>query len=33
VGFLVDKMTLGQVFSEYLDFPWQFSFHQLLRIH
>jgi hypothetical protein len=21
VGFLVDKMTLGQVFSEYLDFP------------
>jgi hypothetical protein len=30
VGFLVDEMALGQVFFEYLDFPCQFLFHQLL---
>jgi hypothetical protein len=26
VGFVVDKVALGQVFSEYFDFPCQFSF-------
>jgi hypothetical protein len=29
VGFVVDKMALGQVFSEYFEFPCQFSFHLL----
>jgi hypothetical protein len=29
VGFVVDKMALGQVFSEYFGFPYQSSFHQL----
>jgi hypothetical protein len=33
VGFVVDKMALGQVFSEYFGFPCQFSFHQLLHNH
>jgi hypothetical protein len=33
VGFVVDKVALGQVFSEYLDFPCQSSFHQLLHNH
>jgi hypothetical protein len=33
VGFVVDKMALGQVFSEYFGFPWQFSFHRLLHTH
>jgi hypothetical protein len=33
VGFVVNKMTLGQVFSKYFGFPCQFSFHQLLHIH
>jgi hypothetical protein len=33
VGFLVDKVALGQVFSEYFDFPCQFSFHRLLHTH
>jgi hypothetical protein len=28
---MVDKVALGQVFSEYLGFPCQFSFHQLLQ--
>jgi hypothetical protein len=28
--FVVDKMALGQVFSEYFCFPCQFLFHQLL---
>jgi hypothetical protein len=27
VGFVVDKVALGQVFSEYFSFPCQFSFH------
>jgi hypothetical protein len=31
VGFAVDKVALGQVFSEYFGFPWQYSFHQLLH--
>jgi hypothetical protein len=29
--FVVDKVTLGQVFSEYFGFPCQISFHQLLQ--
>jgi hypothetical protein len=33
VGFVVDKVAMGQVCSDYLDFPWQFSFHRLLHIH
>jgi hypothetical protein len=32
-GFVVDKVALGQVFSEYFGFPCQFSFHRLLHIH
>jgi hypothetical protein len=31
VGFEVDKVALGQVFSEYFGFPCQSSFHQLLH--
>jgi hypothetical protein len=31
VGFVVDKVALGQVFSEYFGFPCQSSFHQLLQ--
>jgi hypothetical protein len=33
VGFVVDKMAPGQVFSKYFGFPCQFSFHQLLHTH
>jgi hypothetical protein len=33
VGFVVDKVALGQVFSEYLGFPCPSSFHQLLHNH
>jgi hypothetical protein len=33
VGFVVDKVALGQVFSEYFGFPSQSSFHQLLHNH
>jgi hypothetical protein len=29
----MDKVTLGQVFSDYFCFPCQFSFHQTLHIH
>jgi hypothetical protein len=32
VGFVVDKVALGQVFSEYFGFPCQFLFHRLLHI-
>jgi hypothetical protein len=32
-GFVVDKVELGQVFSEYFCFPCQSSFHQLLHNH
>jgi hypothetical protein len=32
-GFVVDKVALGQVFSEYFRFPCQLSFHRLLHIH
>jgi hypothetical protein len=31
VGFVVNKVALGQVFSEYFGFPDQSSFHQLLQ--
>jgi hypothetical protein len=31
--FVVDKVALGQVFSEYFGIPWQFSFHRLLHSH
>jgi hypothetical protein len=34
VGFVVDKVASGQVFSEYCGFPYQNrSFHQLLHHH
>jgi hypothetical protein len=33
VGFVVDKVALGQVFSEYFGFPCQFSFHRLFNTH
>jgi hypothetical protein len=32
VGFVVNKVALGQVFSEYFGFLCQFSFHRLLHI-
>jgi hypothetical protein len=31
VVFVVDKVALGQVFSEYFGFPCQSSFHQFLH--
>jgi hypothetical protein len=33
VGFVVDNVTLGKVFSEYFGFPCQISFHRLLYTH
>jgi hypothetical protein len=33
VGFVVDKVTLGQVSSEYFRFPCQSSFNQILHYH
>jgi hypothetical protein len=33
VVFVVDKVALGQVFSEYFGFPCQSSFHQFLHRH
>jgi hypothetical protein len=33
VGFVVDKVAVEQVFSEYLGFPCQSSFHQFLHPH
>jgi hypothetical protein len=33
VGFVLDKVALGQVFSEYLGFSCQSSFHQILLPH
>jgi hypothetical protein len=33
VGFVVDKVALGQVFSEYFGFPCQSSFHYILHHH
>jgi hypothetical protein len=32
VGFVVDKVALGQVFSEYFGFPCQCSLHQFSTI-
>jgi hypothetical protein len=32
VGFVVEKMSLGKVFSEHFSFLRQFSFHQLIHI-
>jgi hypothetical protein len=32
MGFVLDKVELGQIFSEYFSFPCQFSFHLLLHI-
>jgi hypothetical protein len=33
VGFVVEKVALGRVFSEYFGFPCQSSFHQILHHH
>jgi hypothetical protein len=33
VGFVVDKVALGQVSSKYFGFPCQFSFHRLPHTH
>jgi hypothetical protein len=33
MGFVVDKVALGQIFCEYFGFPCQFSFHQLLAFN
>jgi hypothetical protein len=33
VGFVVKKVTLRNVFSEYFGFPCQSSFHRLLHTH
>jgi hypothetical protein len=33
VGFVVDKVALGQDFSENFSFPSQSSFHQILHPH
>jgi hypothetical protein len=33
VGFVADKVALGQVFSEYLGFPCYFSFYRLFHTH
>jgi hypothetical protein len=33
VGFVVDKVALGLVFSEYFGFPCQSSFHHFLHNH
>jgi hypothetical protein len=33
VGFVVDKVALGQVFSEHFGFLCKFSFHRLLQNH
>jgi hypothetical protein len=33
VGFVVDKLPLGEVLSEYFGFSCQFSFYRLLHTH
>jgi hypothetical protein len=33
VGFVVEKVALGQVFSEYFGFYSKFSSHRLLHTH
>jgi hypothetical protein len=32
VGFVVDKVAVEQVFSEYVGFPCQSSFHRILHL-
>jgi hypothetical protein len=33
MGFVVENVALGQVFSEYFGFPCQLSFHQMFHTH
>jgi hypothetical protein len=33
VGFVVDEVALGQVFSEYFGFPCKSSFHKFIHNH
>jgi hypothetical protein len=33
VGFVVDEVALGQVYSKYFGLPFQSSFHQILHPH
>jgi hypothetical protein len=33
MGFVVNKVAIRQVFSEYFGFPCQFAFHRLLHNH
>jgi hypothetical protein len=33
VGFVVEKLAMEPVFSEYFSFPYQFLFYKLLHIH
>jgi hypothetical protein len=33
VGFVVNNLALVRVLSEYIGFPYHFSFHKLLNIH
>jgi hypothetical protein len=33
VEFVVKKVVLGKVYSEYFGFPCQSSFHQILHLH
>jgi hypothetical protein len=33
MGFAMDGLELGQLFSEYFGFPCQFSFHRLFQTH
>jgi hypothetical protein len=33
LGFMVDKVALGQVFSEHFGFLCQFSFHRMVHTH
>jgi hypothetical protein len=33
LGFVVHRVAVGQVFSQYFGFTCQFSLHQLLHIH
>jgi hypothetical protein len=32
MGFVTHTVALGRIISEYLCFPYQFSFHQLLHV-
>jgi hypothetical protein len=33
MGFVVDKVALGQIFYEYIGIPCQFAFHRLHHHH